>query len=325
MDFSYEEISKYVLDYQIDGNRVVVEFQNDAGEVFDGSAVVKQSRTLQSNITKKVGRMAKSQARRHASRMVRSALGGGMLGRIGSTVVRSTASNIETPGANNFSESDIQEAITKAFKRVSRNFAVGGKTSNRSESARDRRVQATDRRAVMSDRAGAREEELDFQGHLTAAPISNLFEQDVLARLLVSIAQADGKITEDERELITEMLPKKIGTISDIAGRGDISRVEAEEIDSGVRKSILLLAWSVALVDFDLSPKESQKLNEYASLFGMENHQASHLATLAKYETMSSVMSPYMSKSDLYEAADGLELDREEAERMLIRFKKSIT
>lgn len=323
MDFSYEEISKYVLDYQIDGNRVVVEFQNDAGEVFEANGMIKQSKTIQSQITKKVGRMAKSQARRHASRMVRSALGGGMLGRIGSTVVRSTASNIETPGQHNFSESDIQDAIAKSFRRVSRNFTI--KSQNQRVSARDKRLNKQDRRAAAADTRASRNEELSFQDHLAAHPISNLFEQDILSRILVSIAGADGKITEDERNLITEMLPKQIGSIQDIAGRGDISSVEAEEVDEGVKKSILLLAWSVALVDFDLSPSENTKLNDYASLFGFDFNHSAAFAKLAKYETMASVMSPYMSKSDLYEAADGLDLNRDEAERMLIQFKKSIT
>ena len=323
MDFSYEEISKYVLDYQIEGSRVVVEFQNDAGEVFDGTAIIKQSKTLQSQISKKVGRMAKSQARRHASRMVRSALGGGMLGRLGNTVVRSAASNVETPGQNNYSESDVQDAIAKAFKRVSRNFKAT--SSNSRVSARDQRRATSDRRSVSNERNQSRTEELDFQGQLAAHPITNLFQQDILARLVVIIAGADGKISEDERNLIGDMLPKKIGTISEIAGRGDISQVEAEELDEGVRKSVLLLAWSVALVDFELSPKESSKLNEYAALFGLENHQAEALSKLAKYETMSSIMSPYMSKSDLYEAADGIDLGRNEAERMLIQFKKSIS
>jgi hypothetical protein len=57
----------------------------------------------------------------------------------------------------------------------------------------------------------------------------------------------------------------------------------------------------------------------------MESHQSVKISEMAKYETMASVMSPYMSKSDLYEAADGLDLGRDEAERMLIKFKKAIT
>ena len=322
MDFSYEEIAKYVLDYEIDGNRVVVEFQNEAGEVFDGSAIIKQSNTIQNQITKKVGHIAKSQARRHASRLVRSALGGGMLGRLGSTVVRSSVNNAEVPGTKNFSESDIQEAIAKAFKRVSRNFST--QAAGARISSRDQRLAERDRRATSRVRESSRIEELDFQGHLAKHPIKNLFEQDILSRVLVSIARADGRITEDERNFISEMLPKKIGTISEIAERGEISSVEAEELDSDIKKSVLLLAWAVALVDFDLDPAENRKLNEFAALFGFSGHEAESIATLAKYETLTSVLDPYMSKDQLYEASDGLDLSREEAERMMIQFKKSI-
>lgn len=323
MDFSYEEIAKYVLDYEVDGNRVVVEFQNEAGEVYDASAVIRKSKTIANQVSSKVGKMAKSQARRHASRMVRSALGGGMLGRLGSTVVRSTVNSAEVPGANNYAESDIQDAIAKAFKRVSRNFA--SKSSNARTTMRDRRNQDRSRQRVTRERNMAREEELDFQGQLKKHPIRNLFEQDILARVLVMVARADGRISEDERNLISDILPKKVGTISDIAERGEVSSVEADELDSGVKKSIMLLSYSVALVDFDLSRNESEKLVEIATLFGFEHHDIVAIERLAKYETLSSVMDPYMSKDQLYEAADGMELSRDEAERMLIQFKKSIT
>lgn len=323
MDFSYEEIAKYVLDYEIDGNRVVVEFQNEAGEVYDASAVMRKSKTITSQLSDKVGKMAKSQARRHATRMVRSALGGGMLGRLGSTVVRSSVNNAEVPGTSNYSESDIHEAIAKAFKRVARNFST--ESSNARTTMRDRRNQDRSRERVVRDRNSAREEELDFQGQLRKHPVKNLFEQDILARVLVMVARADGKITEDERNLISDILPKKIGTISDIAERGEVSSVEAEELDAGVKKSIVLLSYSVALVDFDLSRNEAEKLVQIATLFGLEHHEITALERLAKYETLSSVMDPYMSKEQLYEAADGMELSRDEAERMLIQFKKSMS
>lgn len=323
MDFSYEEISKYVLDYQIDGNRVVVEFQNEAGEVFDSSAVIKRSKTITSQVTKKVGRMAKSQARRHASRMVRSALGGGMLGRIGSQVARSSVSSFDTPGGDNHSTADINAAIANSFKRVSRNFKA--KSLNERSSGRERRISSSDRRGRQEERAMSRSEELSFQDHLAKYPIKNLFEQDLMSRLLVSIAQADGRISEDERNFIAELLPKKLGTISDIAARGEISSVEAEELDSNVKKSIMMLGWAVALVDFDLSPAESRKLNEFASLFGFSHAEVTVIADLAKYETMTSVMDPLMAKSALYDAAEGIGLNEAEAERMLIKFKKSVT
>jgi tellurite resistance protein len=155
--------------------------------------------------------------------------------------------------------------------------------------------------------------------------VKNLFEQDILSKVLVGVAKADGKIMEDERNFIQELLPEKLGTIQDIVARGEISTVEAEELKSETKKSILLLAWAVAIVDFDLSPGEIRKLNEYGSLFGLNHSEMSTIANLAKYETMTSVMDPLMPKSDLYDAASGIGLDEAEAERMLIQFKKSVS
>lgn len=323
MDFSYEEISKYVLDYQLDGNRVIVEFQNEAGEVFESSAIIKRSNSLTSQVQKKVGRMAKTQARRHASRMVRSALGGGMLGRIGSSVVRSSVSGVGSPGQSNHNQTDINDAIAKSFRRVSRNFKAN--SANARVSGRERRQTQTERRGRQSERALSRNDELSFQDHLAKYPIKNLFEQDILSKILVGVAQADGKIMEDERNFIQEVLPAKLGTIQDIAGRGEVSAVEAEELNNETKKSILLLGWAVALVDFDLSPGESRKLNEYGSLFGFSHADIDQISNLAKYETLVSVMDPLMPKSNLYDAASGIGLDQAEAERMFIKFKKSVT
>ncbi len=324
MDFSYEEISKYVLDYHIDGNRIIVEFQNEAGEVFESTSIIKKSNTLTSQVQKKVGRMAKSQARRHASRMVRSALGGGMLGRIGSSVVRSSVSGaMGSAGTSNHNQTDINDAIAKSFRRVSRNFRA--QAANTRVSGREKRLERNDRRGRQSERSLSRNTELSFQDHLAKYPIKNLFEQDVLSKVLVGVAKADGKIMEDERNFIQEILPAKLGTIQDIAERGEISSVEADELNHETKKSVLLLAWAVALVDFDLSPSESRKLNEYSSLFGISHEETSVIADLAKYETMSSVMDPLMSKNDLYEAAHGIDLSEQEAERMLIKFKKSVS
>lgn len=326
MDYSYEEIEKYILDYEIEGSKLFCEFQNEHGEVFTGTSNIKETKSIQSKVAKRAERMIKSTARRNASRLVRTAFGGGMIGRLGSSIARQSVDEVEIrPEKKNYSEENIREAITKSFRRVARNFEIGKRRSGSSSPAGRRNPTRSSERSGRGSRVdGTSMEEMSFQEQIESFPIKNMFERDIMSRILVQIADADGKITEDERTFILELLPKKFGTIAEIKQRGDISKIEAEEINGGVKKTIMLLAWSVALVDFDLDNAEESRLNEYASLLGFDFHESNSIAKMAKQQTLIGIMEPYMDRQELINYAERIELTGEEAERMFIQYKKSL-
>lgn len=319
MEYSYEQVSPYLLDYEIIGSKIHCEFQNEHGEVFSSTSNVKATKSIQGKVAKRAERMIKSQARRNASRLVRTAFGGGMLGSIGSSVVRQSVNEVNLGNNKEFSEESIHEAIAKAFKRVSRNFEIGQR-SKPSSARRERRTR--DRNAPR--RGSSSTEDLGYRDYIKSHPISNMFEQDIMSRILVQMASADGKIMEEEREFILDMLPKKFGTIPEIIARGDISKIEASEVSDEIKKTIMLLAWSVALVDFDLSNAEERRLHEYAALLGIESTEAENIALMAKKETLQGIMEPYMDKNELLSVSRNIDLTDEQAERMFIEFKKSM-
>ena len=78
----------------------------------------------------------------------------------------------------------------------------------------------------------------------------------------------------------------------------------------------------MSLVDFDMDQRESQVLFEYGELFGLQDFRIREIAKLAKYNCIEQALTPETSRSDLYELADGIELDRDEAERCMIQYKK---
>lgn len=318
MDYSYEQVSPYLLDYEIIGSKIHCEFQNEHGEVFSSTSNIKATKSIQSKVAKRAERMIKSTARRNASRLVRTAFGGGMLGSIGSSVVRNSVNEVDLGTNKEFSEENIHEAIAKAFKRVSRNFNLGQK-SRPATARRERRTRERD-----NSKRGGSSNDLNYKEYIQRHPISNMFEQDIMSRLLVQMASADGKIMEEERNFILDMLPKKFGTIPEIIARGDISRIEASEVSDEIKKTIMLLAWSVALVDFDLSNAEERRLYEYGALFGLESTDAEQIAMMAKKETLQGIMEPYMDKNELLSVARNIDLTDEQAERMYIDYKKSM-
>ena len=78
------------------------------------------------------------------------------------------------------------------------------------------------------------------------------------------------------------------------------------------------------MVDYDLDAGEAQVLFEYGELFGMPDHKIREIAKLAKYNCIEQALTPDTTRDDLYEMADGIQLDREEAERCMIQYKKKM-
>lgn len=335
MDLPYSEIEKYLVNYEISGGKIFCEFQSPSGEIFESSAPIKASKTVVSEVQKQVARVAKQQARRQAGRLIRGVLGGGMMGRIGSKVARGSISDIGENSEETYSAADQEEAISKAFSRVARNFGVsrrGEPMPKRESPERDRRERPDrdERRAQRDERRGGRDRrtsnssDSEYQSQLHEYPVSNVFEQEILARFLVEIAGADGRITKDEKDFLADLIPRRFGSIEDLQAKGAISRIEAEELEQGVKETIYLLGWSLAIADFEVDHGEIRKLLTYGELFGIPDHRKEALAKMAKTESLEQAITESTTREDLFQLSDGLDMSREEAERCLINYKKKM-
>jgi uncharacterized tellurite resistance protein B-like protein len=315
MELTYDQVEQFLVNFEIEGSKIFCEFETPDGQIIESSAILSKTKTIKDQVAKKATRVIKSQARRQASRMIRGALGGGMVGRMGSSILRGSMKDVGSGMLeSDYTESDKQDGIVKAFSRVARQFGMNrsGERLERS-SNRSRNTQEEDSSSLTA-----------YQQQLRKAPVRNLFEQDILARLLVEIASADGQISREENEFLSAVLPRKLGTVQDIKAKDPISRIELEELDNNVRDSIYMMAWSMSLVDYDLDAGEAQVLFEYGELFGMPDHKIREIAKLAKYNCIEQALTPDTTRDDLYEMADGIQLDREEAERCMIQYKKKM-
>ena len=336
MNFSYPDIEKYLVNYEIDGKQITCEFQTPNGEIYESSATIKASKSIGNKLQQEVARVAKKQARRQTNKIIRAALGGTM-GRIGSRVARSTMSNVGSNKEYSFSTADKEDAIVSAFKSVSRHFdssrserIVREKSERRDRPARRERPARGERRerGGRSERRGRdrgrSESDSEYQNQLMDAPVENGFEQEILARFIVGIAGADGRITEDERTFLADTIPPRFGTIEEIQQKGEISRIEAGELSGEVKETIYLLGWSTALADYDVDPSETRMLLTYGELFGIPDHRKEELAKMAKFECLENAITTDTAREDLYKLADGMDLDRDSAERCMINFKKKM-
>lgn len=337
MDLPYSEIEKYLVNFEISGGKIFCEFQSPSGEIFESSAPIKATKSVGSEVQKQVARVAKQQARRQAGKLIRGVLGGGMMGRIGSKVARGSISDIGSSSEESYSTADQEEAISKAFSRVSKNFGIsrrGEPIARRESPERDRRErperEERRERPGREERRGNRERRSSnssdsaYQSQLHEYPVSNVFEQEILARFLVELAAADGRITQDEKDFLAELIPRRFGSIEDMQAKGPISRIEAEELEQGVKETIYLLGWSLAIADFEVDHGEIRKLLTYGELFGIPDHRKEELAKMAKTESLEQAITESTTREDLFQLSDGLDMSREEAERCLINYKKKM-
>ena len=92
MKFSYDLIEPLLAYSETEGNQVHCEFQVPGShEIIQSSARMKRSKSVQGQVQRQITRMGSNMVRREASRLVRQALGGGMLGRIGSSTIRTAS------------------------------------------------------------------------------------------------------------------------------------------------------------------------------------------------------------------------------------------
>ncbi len=126
MDITYNLIKPLIVDVEVQGQRVFVEFQQpDSGNFVEAQGPIRQSNSVGSAIGRSVKRTAMQQARSSITRMVGSLFGGGFLGRTARAATSTAASEFtrnQSSNSNAPSESEIQDAVVAAFKTVRTQF-----------------------------------------------------------------------------------------------------------------------------------------------------------------------------------------------------------
>ena len=161
-----------------------------------------------------------------------------------------------------------------------------------------------------------------FERQLSAYPVTNKYDKEILSRMLVEVANVDGNISEEERSFMESFIPTEIGTINSLLRWDKLSEVECEEVSAPVKKTIYMLAWINAMVDYEIDPDEKTKLMEFAEMLGLSDSDTREMIKASKYYILENAFGEELNRSELFELADCLQLAHDEAERCLIQYKK---
>lgn len=313
-EVTYDTIAPLVLRTDTHGTTLKVVFRCPVSEkVVDAQATLRRGAGLKDVAVGSAKRGIMHSLRRSVLGAVRSALGYGLLGRVGQDVARSVLSDVEEKANEHFSEEEKHAAAVEAFERV------------RSEFVWDPKGQ----RFVSAMAAGATPSA--FSKQLAEAPVVERYDRGVLARMLIEVANADGRIEPEEIAFLSGFVTDDIGSVRDLMKKPPLSGTELSETSTGgVRETLLMLAWAVAMTDEELADAERQKLEAFASGLALHPDRAESARRAAQAHLLEqAIEAAYAQGADDAKRQEILQLGAklgmaaEEAERAEIRYRKA--
>lgn len=257
-DPTYTDIAPLIAGQEQKGSSVEVTFRCGlTGVQASTSASIRRSKSVKSTAERSVKRSLWSALRRAVSSAINSAVGGGIAGR----VVRDVTNTQMTGQAATIAHTkeEIHDAVVEAFGKVITAFKWDG-----------------------AKWVGSGSADTPFGKMLQDAPVSEKFDRGVLARSLVEIVCADGHVTEEEQLFIGDFVDADLGTIEELATRDKLSAVELGEVTTGVRDTVVMLAWAAAMCDEDLAEEEATRLAEIGTGLGIADDRLVELRGYAQ-------------------------------------------
>jgi uncharacterized tellurite resistance protein B-like protein len=306
MDITYKLIQPLIVDVEVKGSTVFVEFQQpETGNFIESKAPIRRSNSMGSAIQRSLKQTAIQQARNSILRMAGSLFGSGFLGRTARAVTGTAANEYarnQGQQANAPTQHEIEDAVVAAFKLVKNQFHFDGAKGEWGK----------------NKTAVAPRDKTPFEAQIDRNPIIDRHDRKVFARILADLASADGVIQEEEIEFFQRLIPVDAGSIHDIIASDPVSKVDCEMVKEGVRETIYMFSWAIVAADYEIHPLEAEMLTKYGEMLGISGSRREELEKIAKIHMLEQALNPEISREDLFELADSVQLNHEDAERAKI-------
>ena len=196
---------------------------------------------------------------------IRSFFGNNIVGRVAGDVARQTTSSASSHMNNSLSQKERQEAITRAFQSVQRQFTWDEKNS--------RWI------SIHAVQEALSEFDLQNQKH----PITHNYDKKIFTRMLVELAMADGSISTSEVEWLNSLIDPSIGSIQSISQLPKLTQQELQQASAGaVRETMLMLTWALALCDEELAQQEKELLLYFGQGLALSSTQIGQIQSKAQ-------------------------------------------
>ena len=156
-------------------------------------------------------------------------------------------------------EAARRRAVVRAFRAVSSLF--------RWESAAERWVAVDAGKDTLTA----------FERRLRVHPLRGTPDLDLLLRMLVAVARADGGIDDEETAFLQVFAAASDAPLADILEQPAPSREELARMDASRRESALMICWANALCDHELSGAETEALEGFADALGVSETRVAEL------------------------------------------------
>ncbi len=254
-NLTFEAIQPLVTSQEVRGSSVAVTFAcADSGTEVPSTGSLRRGDSVKAQATRSAKKNMWSSLRRSVTRAVSDALGNGAAGRIARDTLNAGMKQGEQKTA--FSKEEVQEGVVEAFKAVQASFKWDeGKNAW----------------------TGIKKPANNFERKLSECPVSERFDQGVLARTLIELSAADGEVSADEIAFISDFISPELGTVEELAKRDKLTAAELSETSEAARPSIVMLGWACAMSDEELADEEVARIQEIANGLGLDDEASQAL------------------------------------------------
>jgi hypothetical protein len=268
-------VQPLIAQLDVQNRSVRVEFQCPVSQqTVSSSHHVSQQRGLANNLKRDAQRSVMYSVQRAFSQLLRDVFGSNVFTRTIDNAGRRTLSQAGQQQMNKLSQSEIDEAVVAAFEKVASRFAWDAS------------------RATWVLSSALQQSLSPFQAQLHNHPVRNGYDQQLLARMLVTVAMADGSLALEEMRFFENTIPANVGTVSSLSAMPPLTAAELSSVtDVGVKRTMLMLAWMLAYCDEEFHPQEGVVIQQLASNLGLSAQDAQQAAHLAQTQVLEQVMS----------------------------------
>ena len=312
---SPENIAPLIADLQASGRRIRVVFRCPvSGDQVNVSHSVNSRPAASSQMMNTAKRSMMYSLQGAVSSAIRDVFGYSMVSRVASDVARSAVqSATQNTSRSQLSDSEQRDAALEAFKTVSSRFVW--------DSSRGHWISAKAAKELLSP----------FERQIGEHPVSHTYDRTVLARMLVEIARADGRLSNEESTWLTDFIAPDLGSVRDLTARPPLSDAELGETSQGsVRQTLLMVAWTLALADEHFAEPEKQRLQGFAQGLRVNNRQVQDARTAAQGYILDQVLERMFTwgghdntaRQQLMELAERLGMTQQEAQLAEARYQR---